>query len=283
MKKKMNFDKCFKCFKRFGLKVDTFENIGSRNYMEDRHNISKISDHELLLTVCDGHGGESCAQFAIEKFPNYFQQSLHHTRKTAASAMKWSLKKTSTEWDRISLGKRGYPKNENQKKKIFEKLDKKHFETKQLGSGTTLLACYLNLQDRKATVLNLGDSRAQWQLKNLVCATKDHVPELGDLSNEFHKWIEDDEGTPRINGDLAVGRALGDNTENLVGVISREASVDSFSFKNTPLFLIMASDGFWDENPGQQTLENIESWKQSTFKRKPDDNVTIITLFCSST
>jgi len=90
-------------------------------------------------------------------------------------------------------------------------------------------------------------------------------------------WIQDDDGTLRVNGDLAVGRTIGDNTELLTGCLMREPFVYTFTYSKDTLKLIMASDGLWDERQAQDLFHNKHSCYDFTGE-VTDDNISIVYL-----
>jgi serine/threonine protein phosphatase PrpC len=246
--------------------------IGLRDCMEDKMDIRVLQDG-LLITLCDGHGGVKCAEFVIEKYPEEVSR-LFKEKKRPMTALKQALRTVVKLWDTESVGK--FPKNLKQRIKIFSSIDENEHRTSGNASGTTLVAVYIDPKMRKCYVLNLGDSRASWHTANTVTSTTDHKPSFEDalLLNQFPIWIQLDEDVSRLNGDLAVGRTIGDNTPLLTGCILREPSVKTIDYSKCKLRLILASDGLWDECKDQDLFHDSDSC-YDFIDKTTDDNIAI--------
>lgn len=246
--------------------------IGLRKHMEDRLDIRVVPDG-ILITICDGHGGSKCADFVIRNYPEEVVKNLNNSSRIT-TVLKDALRTIVKLWDLESVG--SYPKNIKQRNKLFETIDEKKHEIIGNASGTTVLSCYINVVKRKCYILNLGDSRASWQTDNTVCSTVDHKPNIDDAQLvRFPIWIESDDGVNRLNGDLAVGRAVGDNTSSLTGCILREPFVYTISYEKSELKLIMASDGLWDESQAHELFDNKKSCHDFTGE-VTEDNLAVV-------
>lgn len=253
------------------VKLFKFKDIGQREYMEDRMSVKKHGSN-YLLTVCDGHGGDQCAQFTIARWDKYVLTLMRQNpRMRPLTAMKTSLKTIVKEWDGKCFP-RTYPKNKEQSRVFFESVDES-YEKRGCTSGTTIASAYVDLTAMKVHVLSLGDSRVVWKLDDVVGATFDHKPDKELKYPGFDYWIEDDEGTLRVNGDLALGSAVGDNTYKLTGVIGRVPNTYTLGFKRA-LDLIVATDGLWDETSSQDVFRT----KRLEGKGQTSDNVAAIYL-----
>uniref|UniRef100_A0A0D3G6F7 protein-serine/threonine phosphatase n=1 Tax=Oryza barthii TaxID=65489 RepID=A0A0D3G6F7_9ORYZ len=121
-------------------------------------------------------------------------------------------------------------------------------------------------------IANIGDSRA------VVCErgaanqlTVDHEPHT---TNE-RKRIEKQGGfvstfpgdVPRVNGQLAVARAFGD--QSLKAHLSSEPDVKHVPINSSVEFVILASDGLWKVIKNQEAVDLVNSIKdpQATAKR----------------
>ena len=252
------------------LKVEYLSHIGSRSYMEDTFAVKEYKDGVLFI-ICDGHGGIACAQFVTSQLPCQFEK--YYTRQTRPlTALKKAMKKTCVLWDKKCFGKY-LPKNEQQKQKFFDSLDDSKYEEDGHDSGTTVLITYIQPQKRKVSIVTLGDSRCRWKIGNIIGETCDQKPagEGAGKRSGYPYWIDKSDGIPRINGILAVGSALGDNTRELWGVVGRIPNTYSLSYANKALSMVMATDGLWDE----LTQQNV--FDMGTVD-VTEDNVTIFNI-----
>lgn len=263
-----------------GVQVSHVTDIGLREYMEDRLDVRVIGSDGLLMTICDGHGGSACANFVIKRYPLVVAERLSaKQKKRPLTIMKEALKQVSDDWDHLSFNGSPAPKTSEARQKFFEGRRKSKRNT-SLMSGTTLLSCYLETSRRQCHVLNLGDSRAAWQLGHTVSSTRDHKPNQEDVSaiRGFNTWVEMDEDVPRLNGDLSVGRSIGDNTPVLSGCILREPYTYVVKYPHHTLKLILASDGLWDEVGDIQQLFTSTSAEAFIKDHTTSDNLSVIYL-----
>ena len=49
---------------------------GKRKYQEDRYLIADLGHDMVLAAVFDGHGGDACAQYAVENFVEHVKKGL---------------------------------------------------------------------------------------------------------------------------------------------------------------------------------------------------------------
>jgi len=217
--------------------------IGGRDYMEDYSLAEKISEDKYFMAICDGHGGYQCAKFII----NQLKKQLNNISETNLEEI---IKKISLEWDKICikfLGAKTYPKNEQERNQIFEKASEKDlllYEKLGYSSGSTLSACFVYAKN-KAIIANVGDSRTVVYDKdyNVILSTKDHKPKKTDLGKIKGIITKEEGDVKRINGELAVGRAIGDNTPGLMGSLKRKPDLYNVTDFQT---IVLGSDGIWD-------------------------------------
>lgn len=159
----------------------------------------------------------------------------------------------------------------------FLSIDQKMRSTSEDMSGCTAVCALIS--PTHLFIANCGDSRAVLYDGNLPrFATEDHKP--------FHpierKRIIDAGGTAtqRVNGTLAVSRALGDfefKKDELRGsceqLVSPEPEVTVLERHPTDEFLILACDGIWD------VMNNIDICEFVRYKLKIEPNLTNV---CSS-
>lgn len=131
-------------------------------------------------------------------------------------------------------------------------------------SGTTAVAVFITPD--KIIFANCGDSRALLcSNKDIKFVTFDHKP----YNEEEKKRIENAGGSvmiQRVNGSLAVSRALGDydykKSANLLPteqLVSAEPDLSIIDRSEEDEFLILACDGVWDVMTNQDVISYIRS------------------------
>ena len=136
-----------------------------------------------LLIVCDGHGGDKCANFAISHFPDQVEQliKLHGTTRVLEHA----LTATVDAWD-MKCFANPPPINDKSRARIFKNIDIKQYEQHGFGSGSTLVACLVDTAYNEMYAISLGDSRADWQFGQTVDQTI-HPLRIKQISKSFKK------------------------------------------------------------------------------------------------
>eukprot|EP00762_Andalucia_godoyi_P001099 ANDGO_01983.mRNA.1 Protein phosphatase 2C homolog 1 len=122
--------------------------------------------------------------------------------------------------------------------------------------GTTALVCYI--RGNKLWMANAGDSRGV--LSRNGHATRlsiDHVPVLPEEEARIEKYGGFVSNDGRVNGVLAVSRALGDLF--LQPMVSPEPYVFCMDLKPTDNLLVMACDGLWDVMDDQYAIDIAKS------------------------
>jgi serine/threonine protein phosphatase PrpC len=183
----------------------------------------------------------------LKNINNFFYEDL----------LKKAIGKISNGWDKLSLPKIG---------------DKRNKYT----SGTTALVTLV--VGHTVHLLWIGDSRTVWKVDNnkSVFSTLDHKPNKDDLINGA--FIKNN----RINGVLAVGRAIGDNGRKTRGCLKRTPSYINFEYKKKTE-IVMGSDGVYDKiSSNHHVFETSFTNKIMKQKRKEEmfftDNTTFIKI-----
>lgn len=214
--------------------------------MEDAHaavleltakNPSDSSDRVSFFAVYDGHGGKRAAVFAGENLHNIVAIQDAFTAKNYPLALKDGFLST----DRSLLADR---------------------EFEQDPSGCTATTALVT--DNKIFVANSGDSRTVLGVKGIAKPLSfDHKPQ-----NEGEKaricaaggFVEDG----RVNGNLALSRAIGDFEFKRSPTLPPEEQVvtvcpDIMEHDITPddEFLVLACDGIWDCLDSQAVVEFV--------------------------
>ncbi|CAO2206158.1 unnamed protein product [Urochloa humidicola] len=203
------------------------------------------NDHELgLFAIYDGHLGDSVASYLkTNLFNNILKEPLFWSN--PQEAIKNAYSSTN--------------------KYILE-------NSKQLGPGGSTAVTAIVVDGKDMWIANIGDSRA------VVCErgtanqlTVDHEPHT---TNE-RKRIEKQGGfvstfpgdVPRVNGQLAVARAFGD--QSLKAHLSSEPDIKHIQINSSIEFVILASDGLWKVMKNQEAVNLVKSTKdpQTAAKR----------------
>ncbi|KAM7253312.1 hypothetical protein ACFE04_025930 [Oxalis oulophora] len=232
--------------------------------MEDYHvaEFRKRKNHVLgLFAIFDGHLGH--------RVPSYLQKNLFNNILEEPSF--WKEPSTAI-------------------KNAYRSTDKFILDNSmQLGPGGSTAVTAILIDGKDLWVANIGDSRA------VVCErgcanqlTVDHEPQLE------RKRIEKQGGfvtnrpgdVPRVNGQLAVARAFGD--QSLKAHLSSEPDVRHVPIDSTIEFVILASDGLWKVMKNQEAADLVKSIKDpqvaakrltsEALARKSKDDISCIVI-----
>ncbi|KAI5125238.1 Protein Phosphatase 1B [Manis pentadactyla] len=276
-----------------GLRYGLSSMQGWRVEMEDAHTAVVGIPHGLedwsFFAVYDGHAGSRVA--------NYCSAHL--------------LEHITNNEDFRAAGKSGSavePSVENVKNGIrtgFLKIDEymRNFSDLRNGmdrSGSTAVGVMIS--PKHVYFINCGDSRAVLYRNGQVCfSTQDHKP----CNPREKERIQNAGGSvmiQRVNGSLAVSRALGDYDYKCVDgkgpteqLVSPEPEVYEILRAEEDEFIILACDGIWDVMSNEELcefvksrlevsddLENVCNWVVDTCLHKGSrDNMSIV-LVCFS-
>ncbi|CAF0906558.1 unnamed protein product [Rotaria sp. Silwood1] len=236
---------------------------GWRVDMEDAHaTVLKLDDNYWsywsYFGVFDGHAGSRTAIKAAEKLHFHIVSSLNTLVKDSLN-IKSSL-------SNVASSQLDFHKFEEAIKDAYFKFDNEWREENRTNnpddkSGSTAISCLIDTE--RVYFLNVGDSRAILVSNEgrILLATKDHKP--SDLVER--QRIQEAGGTvliQRVNGSLAVSRALGDfeyknnsnrrpnqqlvSPEPEVTCHTRNLTIDSSKQEEQIAFIVLACDGIWD-------------------------------------
>lgn len=257
---------------------------GGRSYMEDEYFVNQAGN---FGAVFDGHGGPAVSR--------YLRQNLYANLQSVAApgavfehqkALSSALHKVDTEVQHVS-----------------------HWSFQ----GSTAVAAWI-LPEQTLIVANIGDSRAVLSHNDTsVELTQDHKPnapkEKARIAARGGKvvWsgLTDREGRPvpdhgvyRVNGNLALSRAVGDRSER--PAISAEPEFTVVSLDENAQFVVLATDGLWDVMTSEEVvsfchfklraqedaqMKQIIQRKMAEFlvaealRRGTVDNVTVVILW----
>lgn len=235
---------------------------GRRPTMEDAHTMV-IMDNYAWYGLYDGHGGRKVADFAAENLHKNVISALQGINDVRAALRK------------------GF-------EELNAQLDSVTFDVRRQGS-TAVVAL---VRDGTLAVANLGDSRAVVShAGKAIALTEDHKPDRADEKARIEKLggkvIE--YGVPRVQGVLAVSRALGDKA--LHPYVSFEPEIRQKKLDHDDEFLIIACDGVWDVVTNQEAVDIVkqvlsdctidlnkaaDALRDEAFNRGSGDNISVI-------
>ncbi len=238
---------------------------GRRSTMEDAHCI-EVNEKYGFFGLYDGHGGRDVADYAAT--------TLH---------INCDLAECATHDDVKNALEKGFLKT-------HEDLDTADFDARWQGC-TAVVAL---VRDGQLYVAHAGDSRAV-----LCCAgkavalTDDHKPgrpdekqRIEDLGGEVVFW-----GAWRVNGNLAVSRALGD--KHSAPHVIPNPEITQRTLMPQDAFMILACDGVWDVFDNQEAVDIVKESMQNkprnldhaaatlrdaAYEKGSTDNISVIVV-----
>eukprot|EP01090_Pellita_catalonica_P017942 TRINITY_DN5590_c0_g1_i1.p1 TRINITY_DN5590_c0_g1~~TRINITY_DN5590_c0_g1_i1.p1 ORF type:complete len:368 (+),score=66.55 TRINITY_DN5590_c0_g1_i1:88-1191(+) len=257
-----------KCTKCKDFKSGFADMTGRRPTMEDslmiKGNLTK--QNFGYFSLFDGHAGRFAASFCTEHMHTHLETDIDELSLSPAEALKSTFSKIN---------------------KKFEEFATKSGIVGMTRAGTTGVAMLLDAATRKCVVANVGDSRAILCRKGIVAKrlSLDHKP-YDDAELERIKKLGGHVvgNTGRVNGQLAVSRAIGDFY--LDPFVTPEPHITEIDLSNDDEFLILACDGVWDVISDQRACEIVAGETDpSVMARKlrdyaylcgSDDNISVI-------
>ncbi|KAL1528828.1 hypothetical protein AB1Y20_010151 [Prymnesium parvum] len=234
-----------------GLKYGLSAMQGWRAQMEDDHvqllNLPEIPELSLF-GVYDGHGGDMVAHYAAKHLPSFLLKTelLQPGMPDEAFVVK------AKEAFEVSL---------LQIDDVLRQLPE--VENGQDQSGSTSVMTLVG--PRHIVCANTGDSRAVLARGGqAVTLSNDHKPFLP-VEKERIEKAGGQVKFNRVNGDLAVSRALGDFAyKRSPNVSFKEQAVTAFPEviieerdKDKDQFIILACDGIWDVMSSQEVVDKV--------------------------
>lgn len=236
----------------------------SGHNMEDYHvaEYRYENNHELgLFAIFDGHLGDAVPSYLKDNlFDNILRESAFWMNPEAA------IKSAYRSTDKIIL--------EN---------------SSRLGPGGSTAVTAIVVDGKDLWIANVGDSRAVLCERGAANQlTVDHEPHVE------RKCIEKRGGfvtilpgdVPRVNGQLAVARAFGD--QSLKAHLSSEPDVRHVPIDSSMEFVILASDGLWKVIKNQEAVDLIKNIKDpqtaakrlttEALARKSKDDISCIVI-----
>eukprot|EP00656_Telonema_subtile_P051513 TRINITY_DN6947_c0_g1_i2.p1 TRINITY_DN6947_c0_g1~~TRINITY_DN6947_c0_g1_i2.p1 ORF type:complete len:306 (-),score=33.29 TRINITY_DN6947_c0_g1_i2:156-1073(-) len=250
-----------------GLKAVCTHFQGRRPTMEDEHcgrfNIGPLSDM-ALFGIFDGHGGLLAARHTATRLPDVVADCLQSVpsdvgTEQLSAVLKQASFSMDAEIGNLASVKRGRDR-----------------------SGTT--AVFGLITKSHVIVANVGDSRAiLWSQEKAIPLSFDHKPtnpaEIARITKAGATVV-----AGRVNGDLAVSRALGDfrfKTATRLPPerqpVSPEPDIEVYERTSTDEFILFACDGIWDVMTNQAVGQHLhDSMQHST----PEDSCDLLVQEC---
>ena len=300
---------------------------GYRSYMEDEYYVSNDGD---FAAVFDGHGGPAVSRYLrknlyanVQAFLPLATVELQAEEETDDSSVEKNLSISSSRRQR-SPAVDDYA---DALESALEKVDNEILKISHWSfQGSTAIVIWLHEDhDEQAsndesestsiqrTILaaNIGDSRAVLCRENKAWdLSRDHKPNdpteksriesLGGSviwcgeTDKFGVPIED-RGIYRVNGNLALSRAIGDRSER--PAVTAEPEIISVPVRKGDQFIIVATDGLWDVMDSDDAVNyvkisleaGVEKSKiadvmvQEAMRLGTYDNVTVVIIWIDPT
>eukprot|EP01119_Soliformovum_irregulare_P024922 TRINITY_DN9062_c0_g1_i2.p1 TRINITY_DN9062_c0_g1~~TRINITY_DN9062_c0_g1_i2.p1 ORF type:complete len:415 (+),score=113.84 TRINITY_DN9062_c0_g1_i2:99-1343(+) len=251
------------------LNVGYADTIGRRPTMEDEIVIKgrlRGRDDEDFVAVFDGHGGAASSEFSAHHLFGILESKLDEFEDPPRC-----LKDAFIEVNTM-------------------------IRQQNVSGGTTAIVVFF--QRDQCYVANAGDSRAVlYQHSKVIRMSKDHKPD----DPEEEKRIVEAGGIvtrivapklgktiSRVNGMLAVSRALGDIF--LQPYVSPEPDITQFRITGSrDEFVILACDGLWDVMSDEEACQIASSeihdpetaaskLRDAAFKKSSTDNISVVVI-----
>ncbi|XP_024992101.1 probable protein phosphatase 2C 14 [Cynara cardunculus var. scolymus] len=218
-------------FSSSGFGVGVCSVKGRKSFMEDTHTIvSSSNTDKVFFGVYDGHGGSKAAEFVAK--------NLH-------SNVLEMLDKCSDNTTTEEVVKAAFIKTDDE------------FLKQGLGSGTCCVTALI--KGKELVVSNLGDCRAVLSRKGKAdMLTNDHRASHEDERKRIEDkggYVELHRGTWRVHGILAVSRSIGD--AHLKDWVVGEPETKVLPLTEDLEYLVLASDGLWDEVGNQEAIDVV--------------------------
>ncbi|KAJ6431088.1 hypothetical protein OIU84_018561 [Salix udensis] len=211
---------------------------GKKKFMEDTHKIVPClhgNSNQGFFGVYDGHGGKKAVEFVAE---NLHVNILEKMVSCAAGNV-----------SKEEAVKAGYLKTDQD------------FLKQGLVSGVCCVTALIEGQE--VVVSNLGDCRAVLSRGGVAEAlTEDHRAAREDERKEdrgqgMGGYVEIHRGAWRVHGILSVSRSIGD--AHLKDWVLAEPDTKILKLSPDMEFLVLASDGLWDEVGNQEAVDTVIS------------------------
>jgi serine/threonine protein phosphatase PrpC len=283
--------------------------------MEDEHFITPTGD---FLAVFDGHGGRAVSRYLRQNLYANVISNLPAAAGNNGDEDESTMETTASDESSTSHHHPSLDDYEDALKKALDKVDREVQRVSHWSfQGSTAVALWLytdsNTHQRTLLSANIGDSRAVLSRnKTALSLTIDHKPNSPVEKARIEArggtvvWcgLVDQRGLPvesqgvyRVNGNLALSRAMGDRSER--PAVKAEPDIHRTALQSQDDFVVLATDGLWDVMSSQQAIkfihrhlgESSDGGRQAlrndmanllaaeALRRGTMDNVTIVILW----
>lgn len=306
----------FKKSEKYGnqrYKVSYSTEQGFRSYMEDEFFIAKNGD---FCCCFDGHGGAAVSR--------YLRKNLYANVQAFLPSSLNSKRSDDTDGDNSDKPRTIGPTVEDYAAALqsaLEKIDKEILRISHWSfQGSTAVVIWVheekmaNAEDvskaelnRTIIAANIGDSRAVLCRDNQAWnLTRDHKPNDPDEQERIEGlggsviWCGDvdlsgqpieERGIYRVNGNLALSRAIGDRAER--PHVTAEPEIIAVPVESGDEFIIIATDGLWDVMDSSDAVNYVKfaleaglkkesvahQMVQEALRRGTFDNVTVVIVW----
>lgn len=221
--------------------------------------------HAHLFAVFDGHGGETCAQFAADLFPGALSHAWSQKHATPSSALTIA----------------------------FQNIDQTFLCSTPASEQSGCTAIVALIYNQFLHVANAGDCRCVLGNSDGSASTltKDHVasdPDERALVEKRGGKVDISSG--RVQGRLLVSRALGDR--HLKQFVTSRPDVTTVELGPHHDCIILASDGLWDVVSAPEAVSLVRTTARSpdlaakrlalkAIEKGSKDNISVIVVFTS--
>ncbi|KAL3940760.1 MAG: hypothetical protein SGBAC_004767 [Bacillariaceae sp.] len=277
---------------------------GLRSYMEDEYFYSQDGE---FVAVFDGHGGQAVSRYLCKNlYANVqaFLPSLTADDAGGESSTKRPVATTLEDYQHAITS-------------AIEKVDREVQKISHWSfQGSTAVAVWLHEDRAKAettiVTANVGDSRAVLSRNGTAYdLSKDHKPDDPDEETRIEAlggkvvWCGEvdrdgipipEEGIYRVNGNLALSRAVGDRSERPHVVAHPDVTFQPV-LQGEDNFIIVATDGLWDVFDSEDAVDFVMAKRQDgheleriatlvveeALRRGTYDNVTVVIIWLDET
>eukprot|EP00026_Physarum_polycephalum_P014356 Phypoly_transcript_14862.p1 GENE.Phypoly_transcript_14862~~Phypoly_transcript_14862.p1 ORF type:complete len:282 (+),score=39.60 Phypoly_transcript_14862:74-919(+) len=226
------------------------ESRGRRPYMEDRHIVaSKLPTFSAfsLFGIFDGHGGSKAAESIKELIVPTVETHIHKGKllsitdpELRGQAMKTVLHNSLLEVDTL-----------------YESINSMGGK----GGSTAIVALIWSSKTPLLAVANVGDCRCliindDGRFEPLSVDHKpNHPPERARIEGIGGRIIQEPNNVCRVEGILAVSRAIGDY--HLKPYVIPDPEVTLTTLQSHHQVIVMASDGVWDVMSSEECVQQV--------------------------
>ncbi|WRX12559.1 PPM-type phosphatase-like domain - like 7 [Theobroma cacao] len=218
---------------------------GRRGKMEDRYSavVNLTGDSkQAFFGVFDGHGGSKAAEFAAKNLDKKVMEAV--SNRSCGEGIEDAIREAYLTTD----------------------ID---FLKEDVVGGTCCVTAMVHEGD--IVVSNAGDCRAVMSRSGVAEAlTSDHKPSRQDERDRVEAlggYVDCCHGAWRIQGSLAVSRAIGD--KHLKQWVIAEPETKLLKIQPECEFLILASDGLWDKVTNQEAVDLVRPFCVGVDKPEP--------------